>query len=150
MTSFSSLQSKQQQRFMAVLQHRSRLLLPLLLAALVCRSNARRPLITAHERERIPDTYFVHMRHDVSPEKIQEIVQKLSERSNRDDENFRATVASIVTRAAYGFSARLSTKALNYVSCAWLVAAAALLHLILYIVHLCKSAPQSQHTDIMS
>lgn len=75
----------------------------------------KRPLLRAHERERVADTYFVHFRKDVQEEKLQELVQQLSNRSIQGG-SFRASVSSIVTRVAYGFSARMSQEALNYVS----------------------------------
>lgn len=101
----------------------------LLLAALFCSINGRkkRPLIIARESERVPDTYFVHFRKHARLDQLQEVVRELNERSSQS-ETFKANVASIVTRAGFGFSAKLSSDALNYVS---------VLHGHLYIT-LCK------------
>ena len=101
-----------------VLLHRSLTVVTVLLAVATLSSDARRakrPLIRAHERERVPDTYFVHIRRDVQLERVQELVQELSRRSSEGGD-FRASVASIMTRAVYGLSARFSPEALDYVS----------------------------------
>lgn len=75
----------------------------------------KRPLLKAHARARVPDSYFVHLRDRVELEKVQELVGELHRRST-EGENFKAKVSSIITRAGYGFSAKLSRAALNYVS----------------------------------
>lgn len=75
----------------------------------------KRPLLRANARARVPDSYFVHLRNHVELEKVQELVGELHRRSSEEG-NFKAQVPSIVTRAGYGFSAKLSQAALNYVS----------------------------------
>ena len=90
----------------------------LLAAVLIIAGDARRhtrPLITAKESERVPNSYFVHMKHSASLGKLNDVVRELNERSSQGT-SFKASVPAIVTRAAYGFSARLSAEALDYVS----------------------------------
>lgn len=89
----------------------------ILLAASISITDARRskrPLIRAHERERVPDTYFVHFRNSAPLQKLQQLTQELGNRSSQGGA-FRASIGSIVTRAAYGFPAILSQPALEYV-----------------------------------
>ena len=91
----------------------------ILLAAVLLASDARRqtkrPLIRAHESERVPDAYFIHIRQSATLGKLKEVVRELNQRSSQEGP-FKASVSAIVTRAAYGISARLSTEALDYVS----------------------------------
>ena len=101
-----------------LLLSRSLTVMAVLLTVLTLSTDARKTkslLIRAHEHERVPDTYFVHIRRDVQLETVQELVQELSRRSSEGGA-FQASVASVVTRAAYGLSVRLSPEALDYVS----------------------------------
>jgi subtilisin family serine protease len=114
---FTKLQQELLTAMALVLLHRSLTVVTVLLAVATLSSDARRPkrpLIRAHERERVPDTYFVHIRRDIQLERVQELVQELSRRSSEGGD-FRASVASIMTRAVYGLSARFSPEALDYV-----------------------------------
>ena len=92
-------------------------LLLLTTALLVCdaRTSRKRPLIRAKESERIPNSYFVHIRQSVSLEELKEMVQDLNNQSSQGGA-FKASVSAIITRAAYGFPARFSPEALDYVS----------------------------------
>lgn len=94
------------------------LFLVILLAA-VCSAkrirHSKRPLLRASAHERVPDSYFVHLRKSVKMEQVHELVRYLHLRSSEGG-NFSAHVASIITRAGYGFSARLSQEALQHVS----------------------------------
>ena len=91
----------------------------LLIAAVLLASDAmkhpKRPLIRAKESERVPNSYFVHIKQSANPSKLNQIVRELNERSSQEGP-FKASVSAIVTRAAYGFSTRLSPEALDYVS----------------------------------
>ena len=90
----------------------------LAVALLIFCSDAKsqsRPLFRAHEHEKVPDSYFVHLRNHVPLESVHELVRELHRRSSQEG-SFKAYVPSIITRAGYGFPAQLSKKALNYVS----------------------------------
>lgn len=87
----------------------------IILLTTIISSDAKRPLLRANARARVPDSYFVHLRNHVELEKVQELVGELHRRSSEGG-NFKAQVPSIITRAGYGFSAKLSRAALNYVS----------------------------------
>ena len=90
------------------------LILGLLLA--VCPAgSSKRPLFRASDHRRMPETYFIHIRHKVPEEQVHQLVRRLERRSTAND-SFRARVGSIITRAGYGISAKLSPNALNYVS----------------------------------
>lgn len=90
-----------------------------LLLAAVCSArkirHSKRPLLRASAHERVPDSYFVHLRKNVKMEQVHELVRYLHQRSSEGG-NFSAHVASIITMAGYGFSAKLSKQALQYVS----------------------------------
>ena len=75
----------------------------------------KRPLIRARDSERVPNSYFVHIRQSASLDKLKEIVQDLTNRSTQDGP-FKASISAIVTRAAFGFSAKFSEVALDSVS----------------------------------
>lgn len=106
--------------------------LSIILLTAIITSHARRlkrPLLRANARARVPDAYFVHLRDRVKLEKVQELVGELHRRSSEGG-NFKAEVLSIITRAGYGFSAKLSRAALNYVSKNAIIFSILILHLI--------------------
>lgn len=104
---------------MVLRQHRSQtVVICIVLLTAIFSSDAKRPkrpLLRVREQERVPDSYFVHLRNSVKVEKAQKLVRELQLRSSEGG-NFKAYVTSIITRAGYGFSARLSQEALDYVS----------------------------------
>ena len=86
-------------------------------ALVVCdaRRSRKRRLIRARDSERIPNSYFVHIRQSVSLGELKELVRELTNRSSQEGP-FKVSTSAIVTKAAYGFPVRLSDLALDYVS----------------------------------
>ena len=69
----------------------------------------------ASSEDRVPDSYFIHIKKTVSMDEVHTLVQHLQRRSSKED-NFRASISGIITMAGYGLSATLSPEALKYVS----------------------------------
>ena len=77
----------------------------------------RKALLRVPASVRIPDCYFVNIRQAVSESEIQQLVEDLRARDANDSmPDFSAQVMFVITKLGYGFSAKLSAEALDYVS----------------------------------
>lgn len=77
----------------------------------------RKSLLRVPASVRIPDCYFVNVRQAVSESEIHQLVEDLRSRDANDSmPDFSAQVMFVITKLGYGFSAKLSAEALDYVS----------------------------------
>lgn len=77
----------------------------------------RKTLLRVPASVRIPDFYFVNVRQSVSESEIYQLVEDLRAHDANDSmPDFSAQVMFVITKIGYGFSAKLSAEALDYVS----------------------------------
>ena len=77
----------------------------------------RKSLLRVPASVRIPDCYFVNVRQGISESELHELVEDLRARDANDSmPGFSAQVMFVITKLGYGFSAKLSAEALDYVS----------------------------------
>ena len=104
---------------MAIFHQLQQILFCIIILAAIC--NARKVfksgkrLVRASSDDRVPDSYFIHIKKTVSIDEIHTLVQHLQHRSSKE-ENFRVSISGIITMAGYGLSTTLSPEALKYVS----------------------------------
>ena len=77
----------------------------------------RKTLHRVRETVRVPGCYFVNIRVTIPESEIRELIKELQSRdANASMPNFSAEEMFMITKLAYGFSAKLSDEALDYVS----------------------------------